>query len=329
MKVSHNIHLFDFLSPTGHIAFNSHIIKTISSCGDYKVLMYVAKELFNQYEGLDVTLIPLPKLGRSRFLNLLRLLCFIFINSAHIKDSDRALILSYDIIFLPIIFYTGLIRDIDFLTIEHNTVLEPEEKYFKMKSFIHSLCKRVRRMCLSHTAVDLFKNISCEAYFIGHPLLAVPNTLPAPLNFPRVTVFAPSRNADLSLVCAISKSNPNIDVYIRSSKNSIVYGSNIYILDNMDYSHYLNFIRSSDFILIPTSFHSRVSGSFYEALSLKKKVLTNRSVLTQEYDRFFPNICFIDKNYKFEYCKDFISFNSDDWNNKFADRILGVIDVRL
>lgn len=215
---------------------------------------------------------------------------------------------------LFLISYISKLLKIDLYTFEHNTI--PEDGFFK--SLLQRMClKNVSRICYTPKAVDVFKKIGQRALYIPHPAIKLnviknnDNELDACY---KKMVFCPSGSSDLELIKLKAKEHSDFLFVVKSNEKIKIKN----VLVKRYFNNYGFLIENADFVYLPVSFSSRVSGPFFEALAHSKIIIVNDNDFGRFVKSKYPNnVCFVNEHWfgKSNY------YNDEDHNNLISNEI--------
>ena len=284
----------DLMLAGGHNKINKFYLQCFSKA--FKVLPFLTssfndKDLSPQFFRVKRSTSVFTRLQSIFFIFYL---CFRF---SFRKNKVKVVFLSYDPIslFVATPFLKLCFKEV--FLFEHNTV--PTNK-IKAKLF-NLLSNRFVHLTLEEYISDYiaFKyNKKCK--YIGHPIVnsylecgyVTPSQSPY--------VFAPSSNVSgFSIRDFFTSKSIFIDILAKGlPKDSIKNGLG-YSLSLHDYfESYDKYFSNSSVILIPMSFDYRVSGVFYEALSMNKPIIIRKSKYSEWVLKKYKHSIFVYDSYE-------------------------------
>ena len=317
------------VSPRGHININRFYITEL---GDSISTIYVGNSLSYSYKDIDkVEFFDDNNLLRSR---LFRAMGFVWntwklIYKVKSNKINTVCLLSYDPLLLFLVVYFSRLMGIRLYTFEHNTV--PVSGWHKY--FLQYICFRwVKRICYTPKAVKMYKNMGQKAIYIPHPIIykepEVSDKLIKDFSCYRkkykIIVFCPSASASIDTLLLKAKEHSNI-LFIIKTKQIIKLNNVIAMPYFEDYATLSNLV---DFFYLPVSLsESRVSGPFFEAIGVGKKIILQKGSFYDYAKQYFENYIYLDKE-SWEFDKDIKEvINIKNYNNKIISKLKDFIDA--
>lgn len=274
----------------GHVSINKFYITCLHK---KDVTLFIEKDLRCYYEDIaGANFFNESTESNFRIIRALKFLKTALYCRKYAKKHNIQSIcfLSYDLLVLPIIAFLNKISGIKTYTFEHNTIPNSVPK-----KIIQSLCfKTVTRICYTPKAVEIYQKIFGKAIYIPHPILTelletqnteIPIEISQKKNHFKHIVFCPSGSTNLQQIYKKAKIYPEIFFIIKSNQNLAL--SNVI---NFPFFKSLEpFIKYSDFIYIPLENSFKVSGPFFTAIGLGKKVILQKGHFFDFAKDNFPN----------------------------------------
>jgi len=260
--VSKRIVVIEGVSPKGHVDFNKQILDYLNgSITD----IFIGESLKSSYNMDKIKYFGDSFVFKGRLSHAVGFLMAIYRIFKATKSSkiDTYLLLSYDILSLPVIALYAKIAGINVIVCEHNTVpTSPTKK------LLQKLSSNVGRICFMPSVCKIYEQLGCNVLLTKLPLpdLAKNVDMKVPLsNY----VFCPSASSDEAKIISVATKNPELNFLLKSN--------NSYALNNVVckafFDDYVGSVSGALAVYIPMKNSHRVSGPLLDAISLGKQVI--------------------------------------------------------
>lgn len=321
LQNSQKVCFFEGMSPKGHINLTKHYLQIFKETGE----LYVGESLRGFYS--DTENVHFFKDGWGLRNKYFSILSFVF-NSLKVlwkckkQNVHRVIFLSYNANVMFVISWVAYLLKIKVYCFEHNTVPEKASSFLKRNA--QRLCsERLTRLCYMPSIVELYRDLNQSAIYVPHPAINVELDLnKSPIqtqkNF-RLTVFCPSGHNNVDRIELLAKRNVNI-LFIIKSKSSTSTNN---VISKSFFEDYYEVMAACDVVFLPIKFDFRVSGPFFEALRLNKKVIVDDCEFGNYVKNEFPSHVIKD----FSDSREPRNFDFVAYNKRIEESLKGIVNA--
>ncbi len=260
--MSRRIVVIEGVSPKGHVDFNKQIIEYLN---DAIKEIFIGDSIKSKYNFSKIKSFNDSFVFKGRLSHAFGFLFAMFDIYKATKKSkiDTYLLLSYDILTLPVIALYAQLAGIKIIVCEHNTI--PTSL---IKKLLQKISSNVDRICFMPSVAKIYERLGCNVLLTKLPLpdfgKKIDRKVPA-----SDYIFCPSASSDESRIISVATKNQKLKFLLKSS--------NSYELENVlcktFFDDYIGCISRCLAVYIPMKNSHRVSGPLLDAVSLGKQVI--------------------------------------------------------
>lgn len=276
--MSKRIVVIEGVSPKGHVDFNKQILDYLNgSITD----IFIGESLKSRYNTDKVKCFNDSFVFKGRLSHAVGFLMAIYRIFKTTKSSkiNTYLLLSYDILSLPVIALYAKIAGINVIACEHNTVPTSLSK-----KFLQKLSSNVGRICFMPSVSKIYERLGCNVLLTKLPLPDLGKDIDMKVPMSNY-IFCPSASSDEERIISEAAKNPELNFLLKSTKS--------YVLKNVVcktfFDDYIGSISGALAVYIPMKNSHRVSGPLLDAVSLGKQVILPSGELYDFAVDNFPN----------------------------------------
>ena len=275
----------DMMTPVGHVRLNRFYLSHVWCKGD---VLVTGEKLQGAFAEYSVRLVPDFRKG---ILN--RAIVAIMLLRQLAKLPDRKVcFLSYDLLFMPLVVFCLSILGKTIFVFEHNTAPTTRAK----RIFQKLMGRRVRHFVYAPHISRVFSELQLNYVTISHPILlgAVGGASGAgELDLIREKasrcqsiVFAPSGTSNPEDIAQFAAQH--LDKFFVVKTAVSMGAENIFCASRFE--DYIEIMHKCDFVYIPFSRVDKVSGPFFEAIGLNKRIILTRDAFGIYGKTEFPDL---------------------------------------
>ena len=344
----------DFMVEDGHRYYCNCLVNSLNKEASTLVVCkedYYDFEEDENHKKIVVKTKPIP--GRNVFESRYNILYNMYNNIKMVKKYrfEKVLVLGYEGLTF-FLFRTILKKYGDIYVIQHHQLDELRNSGLKTKVF--NLYKNkvkhiVLEPCIRENVVKEYSIPKDNIFVFPVPLLNKTNELKSEKTYGSDSriVLAISNSNDENFVdeiCEYEKkhryfSDNNYKLIIRTRRERDSIESIRYITSFISTEEYNSLYENAYIVLMPfpTTYVNRSSGTIIDAISMRKRVLCSRILLTEDYALNYPNICKLydsvedvvkmigqfSSEYDLEQCKKCLSLHDTNYQLECIRMILG------
>lgn len=289
--ITKKVLVLDFTIQKGHININKAYIEALKK--SFEVKLMTSNSYANKLGFKNDYVIPEELLkAKNRYyyaIHLAQAIRYVKRNVLNKHKFDAIVILGFENISFA--FAWRFIRQKTFAFI-HNNLTRKSLSSFCFKF----ISRRVSFLMLEDYLVkELKPKIKNKLLAVPHPIN--PKVLNLPVNNTQIVegqIFCPSARSDINEVNRFKTKILEQNKYklILKAEEELITEK---VIQKPFFDNYFELMLESEYVLIPFEFDLRVSGVFYEAMALNKKVLTtkNSRLFMKEMQKLYPNSVWI------------------------------------
>lgn len=315
--MSRKIIVIEGVSPKGHVDFNKQIIEYLN--GSIEAI-FIGESIKSNYNISQVKFFDDSFVYKNRLRHAIGFLLAIYDIYKVTKNSkvDTYLLLSYDILSLPVIALYAKLAGIKIISCEHNTI--PTSL---IKKFIQRVSNNVGRICFMPSVAKIYERLGCNVLSTKLPLPDFGKKTDRNLT-PSDYIFCPSASSDESRIISVATRNPKLKFLVKSSKT--------YNLGNVScetfFDDYIGCISRSLAVYIPMKNNHRISGPLLDAVSLGKQVILPPGELFDFAVDNFPNNVIPESNVSIDFEFESVYVDVEHYNSNIKSEInFFVLDI--
>lgn len=276
--MSRKIIVIEGVSPKGHVDFNKQIIEYLN--GSIEAI-FIGESIKSNYNLSEVKSFDDSFVYKDRLRHAIGFLFAIYDVYKVTKNSkvDTYLLLSYDILSLPIIALYAKLAGIKMIACEHNTI--PTSL---IKKLLQRISNNIGRICFMPSVAKIYEQLGCNVLLTKLPLPDFGKKTDRKLTASDY-IFCPSASSDESRLISVATKNPKLKFLVKSSRK--------YDLENVlceaFFDDYIGYISRCSAVYIPMKNNHRISGPLLDAISLGKQVILPPGELFDFAVDNFPN----------------------------------------
>ena len=190
---------------------------------------------------------------------------------------------SYDVSSFFLVTWLSKLLRFKIVTFEHNTI--PKKNRFQ-KIFHLLASKNITRVCYTPDGVSLYQELGKLSKLVLHPIIEkaeLINRVGVKVDAERV--FCPSASGNLNRTIEFSKKHPDKIILLKTSQHVDLKN----VKTATFFEDYNQILASSGFIYLPVELVGRISGPFYEAISINKLIIVRDNEFGRFVKKSFPN----------------------------------------
>jgi hypothetical protein len=268
----------DPLSPGGHVSLNAFYLESLgASLAGLVMSEEMSQRLAPRAGGKPFDARPL---SRGRLIHALYSLYVTLrsVLSFRVRNIRCVVVLSYDLLVLPFLSLVARLVGVQLVVFEHNTI--PFESALKIRVQRLGNPKVVHRVCFREDVARAYREIGQDAHWIPHPILSNRTSIRGEdeeINDRRRDfegiVFCPSASARQDRILELAAAHPEI-LFVVKSRHA-AEAENCIFREYFDCYDWV--MENADYVYLPSDLEWKVSGPFFEALRVGKRIIVDPS----------------------------------------------------
>lgn len=306
-----NLVVIDLNVQLGHVNLNKKILSVLDD--KYKISFVSSKDYIEKIgypESIVVKNVYFEYESKYQFvIKQILLIRYIIKNILYKGSYSKILVLGFENISFSIAWKRVSIPT---FIISHNNLSRGKMSLF----FFKKISQHVSHIFFEKFIKDSFKELKNKVFCIPHPIN--PN-VENNMYTEEITnlIFCPSSSSshvEIQRFSELLKKQSKFKLYVKSD----TLNSSTNIIVKKYFNNYEKLLATSSFIFIPFKYDYRVSGVFYDAMVLKKNILTTETSgkFMKEMSRKYPNIVYIVKSFnELDNIKSDIDMRENEFNS--------------